>query len=710
MNIFDVNIIVTGDCTNSNLGAATLTAVPNSNTTFPFSYLWYNPYLGTGQTQTSLSAGTYLVEVNDSSTPNNISLVNVTISSGVCASITNVVDTTCNQNNGQITISADTSSPFDNIFYIYSGGTLINSYTATSEVHTFTTLSPGIYYGVVEDAGGCTGITETCIIHESTNLSYGAFIIPATSCTGTGGKIIITGQTGTPPFTYQWSNSSGILLGQTGSTISGLTSGLYSVNVTSADNCSLTTPYNLTETNPLGAFITSASTPSCFSADGQITVTITGGTGPFFYSGSNGTTEITYATDYVFTGLSSGLFTASITDVALCNTQITTLLETPNTFNVVSVNAINSTCGASDGQINVTINGGVPPYFYQIDGPNGVQSVNSSFLTQTFTNLSGGSYTLTISATSTSCVYTQVVPVVSAPLFNISTSTTGSTCGQNNGIVLIQKTSGGTPTFSYDINGPVNLGTLSVDDNVVLTNLPSGNYTASVTSQEGCIITSSFFIQTEPPLNFTLFGTDCGLGNEGTITAIITSGIPPFTISWFPSVSSGIYATGLTSGNYSVTITDSNNCTDTQEFEVSCSALYSGYRTFRICSDIMELSYGNKFGLIEMLNYGFQDITTGDTTCILNNAQFIASVTANSTTVSGSVYTSFSLIDVPTDEQLYGTIKTLLESISGVGEVIIDYTNNQIIINSDCTLNNNLNDIGVKAELTIIYDITCDDV
>jgi hypothetical protein len=124
----------------------------------------------------------------------------------------------------------------------------------------------------------------------------------------------------------------------------------------------------------------------------------------------------------------------------------------------------------------------------------------------------------------------------------------------------------------------------------------------------------------------------------------------------------------------------------------------------------MELSYGNKFGLIEMLNYGFQDITTGDTTCVLNNAQFIASVTANTSTVSGSVYTSLSLIDVPTDEQLYGTIETLLESISGIGDVTVDYINNQIIINSDCTLNNNLSDIGVKIELIIIYDITCDDV
>jgi hypothetical protein len=38
------------------------------------------------------------------------------------------------------------------------------------------------------------------------------------------------------------------------------------------------------------------------------------------------------------------------------------------------------------------------------------------------------------------------------------------------------------------------------------------------------------------------------------------------------------------------------------------------------------------------------------------------------------------------------------------------FKNNQIIINSDCTLNNNLSDIGVKIELIIIYDITCDDV
>ena len=710
MNIFDVNIVVTGDCTNSNLGAATLTAVGNANTTFPFSYLWYNPYIGTGQTQTGLSAGTYLVEVNDSSIPNNISLVNVTISSGVCATITSVIDTTCGQNNGQITVSADTSSPFENIFYLYSATTLIDSYTATSESHTFTLLSPGVYYGVAEDAGGCTGITESCIVHDSVNLTYGAFIIPATSCVGTGGKIIITGQTGVSPFTYQWSDSNGPLFSETGSTITGLTSGLYSITVTSSDGCALTSTYDVTETDSLGGSITSIVNPNCFVADGEVTLTITGGTGPFFYSGTNGTTEVTYATSYVFTGLSSGPFSISVTDVGLCNFIITTTLQTPNTFDVVAVNETNSSCGANDGQIEIIINGGVAPYFYQINGPNGNQSVISNFTNQIFTNLSAGTYDLTISATSTTCVYTQSIPLISVPLFNIATSTTGATCGQNNGVVLIEKTSGGTEPYLYEINGPINSSSISVDSEYLFTNLPSGNYTASITSQENCTITSSFYVQNEPQLNFTLFGTDCGLGNEGTITVILTSGVPPFTVTWFPSVASGIYATGLTPGNYSVTITDDNGCTDTQQIEISCSALYTEYRIFRICNDTMELSYGNKFGLIEMLNYGFQDITTGDTTCVLNNAQFIASVTANSTTVSGSVYTSFSLIDAPTDVQLYTIVETLLESISGIGDVTIDYTNNQIIINSDCTLNNNLNDIGVKIELIIIYDITCDDV
>lgn len=124
-----------------------------------------------------------------------------------------------------------------------------------------------------------------------------------------------------------------------------------------------------------------------------------------------------------------------------------------------------------------------------------------------------------------------------------------------------------------------------------------------------------------------------GNGDEGTITAIITSGVPPFTLNWFPSVSDGIYATGLTPGNYSVTIIDGNGCTDNRNIEIICNTQYSDYRIFNICSDRMELSSGNKFGLIEMLNFGFQDITSGDTTCILNNAEFIVSVTANTVVV-----------------------------------------------------------------------------
>jgi hypothetical protein len=275
---------------------------------------------------------------------------------------------------------------------------------------------------------------------------------------------------------------------------------------------------------------------------------------------------------------------------------------------------------------------------------------------------------------------------------------------------MIGKTSGGTGPYNYEIIGPSNTSFITNDDSIIFTDLAPGIYTTNVISTEGCTITSEFYIQPQEPLNFLLFGTDCGLGNEGTITAIITSGVPPFTLNWFPSVSTDIYASGLTPGSYSLTIEDSNGCTDTQSIDIVCSAQYNEYRVFNICTDTMELSYGNKFGLIEQLNFGFQDVTSGDTSCILNSAEFIVSVTANSITVSGSVYTSSSLIDVPTDQELYGTVETLLEGISGIGEVVINYDGNKITINSDCTLNNSLTDIGVKIELIIIYDITCDDV
>jgi hypothetical protein len=161
---FSVNISLTGDCQSTNVGAATLVAVNDPFlTTPPFFYDWVLPNIGTGDTQTGLSAGTYVVRVNDSTSPTNLeTYVNVNISSGICSHIVSVVDTSCGFDNGILNITAGTIGQ-EITYYLYSGDTLYLT-QASFGYTSFVDLPAGIYSIVSVDSGGCSATTQTCIV------------------------------------------------------------------------------------------------------------------------------------------------------------------------------------------------------------------------------------------------------------------------------------------------------------------------------------------------------------------------------------------------------------------------------------------------------------------------------------------------------------------------------------------------------------------
>jgi hypothetical protein len=170
---------VTGDCSNTNVGGFTI----NIDGQAPdYTIQWLSPDLGTiplgesvtAYTQTNLSGGTYSFNIIDSCSPTNtIQAVNVYISTGTCVSIVDEVNTLCGFNNGSLT--AQNSSYYDiSEFYLYERTNgYITSGLSSDNSYTFNSLSPGIYYVIGDDGGGCTGKSETCIIKSSTTIDYG---------------------------------------------------------------------------------------------------------------------------------------------------------------------------------------------------------------------------------------------------------------------------------------------------------------------------------------------------------------------------------------------------------------------------------------------------------------------------------------------------------------------------------------------------------
>ena len=710
MATFDYNILVTGDCLNTNVGSISLSLTGG---TPPYTVEWLIPELLPNDLittepaiKTGLSATTYAVRVNDSTLPINEEFyINIPVSSGVCATILGVQGTTCSENNGSVTgtSSSDYSST---TFYLYHGdGVFSQSATTSQSTIEFGSLTAGTYYMTVLDLGGCTGQSSSFIVEESEPLNYGLYAVPNSSCGGNAmGKIMITGLTGTPPYSYLWTTSA------TGSTVTGLTAGIYSVDVTDYYGCVLTKTATIVDVPPIGLGIFTATEPTCFSADGVLTIQITGGTAPYYYSASTGQVVVQYPTSWSISGLSPGNYSFQVTDAALCTIVVGTTLTSPNGITSVSISTQGSTCSSSEGSITVSVNGGSSPYIYTLIYPGGnVLNVSNNQTTQLFSNLSSGTYGVSVQDQS-GCFYMDEVTLFATNTFTISTETTGTTCNRSNGYILVNKSEGGSSPFDYSLDGLVNIidTTLSA---ITFDNVSVGQHTITVTDSTGCTQTTQVYVEASSPLDYSLYSTSCGTGSDGSLTAFISEGTPPFSYTWSSNVPGNpqdILAQGLTAGTYSLIIVDDNGCSLSRTTNITCDATYVSYQTYVMGSELFNIQSQTKYGLLQMLNDGYDDLTSGNTSCSLISADYTVKVSVNplGLTTSQSFYTATSLIDAPSDNLYYDTVVDLLNTIPGIGVITVDSANNQITIQTS-TDSSTLDGQEIIVELIIVYDIIC---
>jgi gliding motility-associated-like protein len=182
---------------------------------------------------------------------------------------------------------------------------------------------------------------------------------------------------------------------------------------------------------------------------------------------------------------------------------------------------------------------------------------------------SGANFTTPNLATTTSyfvgvCpgTYRVEVEVVVSPAITISgtPTITPETCAGNDGSIIGLTASGGFGTLTFDWNGTT---TPSED----LMNAVGGNYTLTVTDQNGCTATSGpHTIGASPGPSIDLSGlniqNETCLGNDGSITGIVANG-SNITIEWNGTVEPDEDITGLSAGTYTLVVTDNATCTAT---------------------------------------------------------------------------------------------------------------------------------------------------
>lgn len=654
-------------------------------------------------TFTGLTGGTYVFRLNDTlGLQNNELYINVAVTPCFQANIINASGTTCGDTNGFLQVTGTTTgSPYTILFY--KDNVLQSVETTNTLPYDFDSLSVGIYYATIIDNGGATANTENAVISASTSVDFGFWKVDTSNCTTNWGKLAVTGITGTGPYTYLWSN------GETTQLITGLTQGIYSCTVTDSLGCQTTKSETVGVAQPLGLSFLTANQPTCFSSDGSLTFTISGGSQPLYFSATSSQVGFTLSDTFTLTGLSSGNYNVLVRDANFCEIVVNGYLLPPNGFSVVGTTVTNSTCNITNGSIDVNIAGANAFYTYSLSGlsTNTIQtnvSQNQNFL---FSNLANDTYQLTISGSGTQCVYTELITISSTEKFQVNVSTTGSTCGQLDGNASVELSTGYTLPLNYVLsNGDTILNTTLTS--TTFNNLTAGSYTITVTDNDGCSVSTGFTINTGGSLITSVDVTNCTGSNDGSASVIIYDGEPPFNYLW-SNGQTGSSISNLSAGNYNVTITDASGCTDTQYFTLNCTGnLISNYQTFNLCTNTFTTTTGNQRGMLEMLNEGYLDITSGYTNCTFNSAIFTCEIIINGSAFTETFYTATTLNDVPQDTLWQSTIESILSGISEVQSYQIDLLNNTLTITSNCNGDvDPLADADFTLGLEIVYDVTC---
>lgn len=431
-------------------------------------------------------------------------------------------------------------------------GTNVEWYTTATggtAIPSTDVLTPGTYYSS-QTINGCSSNTRGEIAISVNEISY-SITGTDVSCNGDFDGTIDLTATGASALTFAWNDPNN----STTEDLSFLSAGTYIVEVTDAAGCSDTIHYTVNEPASALAQTNSVVHVSCGgSADGEIDLTISGGTAPYDVLWNNGSTSEDLS------NLDGGNYDVTITDDNGC--EITESFFV-NEYAVITISGTETAadCGQTNGAIDASVTGGNndDPYTY---------SWSNGATTEDLTALAAGAYILTVTdIDNCSEQFAFTVNSIGGPTAT-GTATDASCATATDGAIDITVTGTGTITYSWT-NGA------STED---LSNLAPGTYTVTITDAANCPSFESFIIDGDAyvatlnlsgtTLTATIVGAtyqwiDCSTG-----TAIVGE-----TNQTFTATANGSYAVIVTEGECSDTsdcmLVNTIGLTDNTELEVS---------------------------------------------------------------------------------------------------------------------------------------------
>jgi len=394
-----------------------------------------------------------------------------------------------------------------------------------------------------------TVVATPLVISHVTSIYNGNNI----SCNGASdGSIDVTLTGGCLPYSYSWSN------GASSEDLSGIAAGTYNLTATDANGASISLSVILTEPDVLASSISSNTyiggwNISCNGkSDGNSDLNVTGGTTPYTFVWSNGSTSED------LNNLTAGTYSVTISDANGCSTSSSITLTEPDAINstieAFSYNGGNNiSCkGASDGSIDLTAQGGTAPFMFAWSNGATSEDVNQ---------LTAGNYSVIITDAN-NCQTTQSITLYEPSILVANAGVTATICqGASTQLGGSPTTNGGTAPYTYAWSPSSSLDFSNVS-NPVASPMTTTTYSLNTYDDNGCMAMSTVIVNvnTLPTVSISTSTPDNFCKNVA-LTAVSSTAISYNWSNGFGTqtitLSSDVNAAGI----YSVNVTDANGCT-----------------------------------------------------------------------------------------------------------------------------------------------------
>jgi len=180
-----------------------------------------------------------------------------------------------------------------------------------------------------------------------------------------------------------------------------------------------------------------------------------------------------------------------------------------------------------------------------------------------------GQYTVILNDPANGCASSYVVTIDPPTLINItSVNVTNVSCfNGSNGSIAINTDNGNGNNLTYN-------WTPAQNNAASVSGLPMGNYSVTVSNQDGCQDDTTVFVNQPGPISIVQTdstGSECGEAN-GSLSALASGGVGSFTYNW-SSGNTGPTANNIDAGTYTITATDANGCVATANLDLGCTPL-----------------------------------------------------------------------------------------------------------------------------------------